>query len=100
MKIIYFKLFGAFIFSLLLTSCDYGSIEEFAFKKAIVSKLSDKCSSKNCVNAVETQSEACADKADWRRFYDNQNNIDEKRRFQKIFFSCLVDPKGAPYFII
>lgn len=83
-----------------LFGCDGKEMEGFVFKKSLESKLIERCGKKDrlCITAVKQQTGECADKANWHRFLGDSEDPVEKKRFQGIFFMCLVDVKGKPFF--
>lgn len=85
---------------IILSGCDNNELEGFVFKKSLESKLVERCGEKDrlCITAVKQQTGKCADKADWGRFLEDSEDPAEKQRFQGIFFKCLVDVKGKPFF--
>ena len=96
------KIFIAFLISLSLLSCSEGAIEEFSFRKTLEFSLVDLCGAedKDCIEAVKSQIVGCMEKSDWRAFFNDDDNPDELKRFTGVFYACIVDKDGEPYFVI
>ena len=93
-----------FIFILLLTlfliGCTDGQVEEFAFRNILEHDLIELCSKddKKCISAVKAQIKDCMVKSNWRRYLDNEDSEEELNRFTSVFYACIVDSEGNPYF--
>ncbi len=59
--------------SLFLLACSEDQIEELAFRKTLEYGLIDLCGEedKACISAVETQSQSCMNKSNWRAYLEN-----------------------------
>lgn len=88
------------IISLFILGCSENQIEELAFRKTLEYGLIDLCGAKDkeCINAVETQSQSCMEKSNWRVFLENQESEAELTKFTGKFYACIVDSEGNPYF--
>lgn len=85
----------------LLSACSVEKIEKMAFLYSIKTELTKLCDGElACEETVQADSETCAEQANWREYVDAQDEDRALRRFQKVFFACLVDDNGTPYFEI
>ena len=84
-----------------LTACNESEVEEFVFRETLKYTLTDVCGKDDagCKNAVDSQTQNCMEKSNWRKFLNDKNNKEESTRFKKEFYSCIVDPEGRPYFV-
>lgn len=89
------------LFCLALFSCSDGDIEKFAFRETLQYKLKELCGEedKQCITAVEEQTDGCMEQSNWRQYLKDQDNEEEYKRFMTSFYACLVDPLGDPYFV-
>jgi len=94
------KTLGILLVSIFLWSCSESQVEEFAFRKTLELSLVDLCGEedKKCIAAVKSQIGDCMEKSDWRKYFEDEDNEDELRRFTTEFYSCIVDEDGYPYF--
>ncbi len=93
------KLIILLLLTMLLFSCD-DSLQELAFRKTLEYELIDLCGKqeKKCIAAVKAQIKECMVKSDWKKFVTNQDNDEELKRFTTVFYACVVDANGEPYF--
>ncbi len=84
---------------LVLFGCDGKEMEGYIFKKSLEAILVERCRVKDrlCTAAVKQQTDECAEKLIAVDFYRILRSL-QKKRFQEIFFKCLVDAKGKPFF--
>lgn len=91
-------------FSLILAfaccaACNQKNTQEFAFRETLKYQLIKQCDDdKECANAVKTQTQACMEKGNWFHYVNNQEDEAEEQRFITVFYSCIVDSEGNPYF--
>lgn len=91
---------AGFILASQLTACGTDGIEELTFRKVLEYQLEGECGDTDvaCQQAVEEQIQPCMEKADWRSYLENDDDEEELKRFSRIFYACIVDADGNPYF--
>ncbi len=93
------KLFIILLLPLFLFACN-DDLQELAFRKTLEYELIDLCGEKdkNCIAAVKAQIKKCMVKSDWKKFIKNQDSDVEFKRFTTVFYACVVDENGEPFF--
>jgi hypothetical protein len=82
-----------------LSACGDG-LQELTFRKTLEYELVELCGEKDkiCIAAVKAQIKQCMVKSDWKKFVKNQDSDAELKRFTTVFYACVVDNNGEPYF--
>lgn len=84
---------------LFMTACNQEMMEETIFQKTIEYDLIKLCEDDEaCIEAVKNQSKQCMESSDWRQYIENQDDVEELKRFSEEFYACIVDEEGNPYF--
>lgn len=79
--------------------CSRGDIGEYFFRVSFERNLVELCAGDDdCVAAVNQQTKVCMAESDFPRLLLSDYRDDELKRFTGLFYNCLVDPLGNPYF--
>ena len=74
-------------------------LEKWTLRSMTISDFTESCNGDfRCIEAIEAQADGCLEKANWKEFLDDKDNVAKGKYFAETLTHCFVDAKGKPYF--
>ena len=74
-------------------------VEKWTLRSMTISDFTESCNGDfRCIEAIESQADGCLDKANWKEFLEDKDNLAKGKYFAETLTHCFVDAKGKQYF--
>ncbi len=74
-------------------------VEKSTLRSMTISDFTESCNGDfRCIEAIEAQADGCLEKAKWKEFLEDKDNVAKGKYFAETLTHCFVDAKGKPYF--